>query len=121
DVRGADRLAALLYRQGKYEAARPFAEFSQTPLSQWVRAKLALRRGDIASARELYASAISAFPVTEDWGTEVHDDSYSARIPACRVKAEAAVLSLQRGDAVESLELFLRAGAIYWHDAAYLA
>lgn len=121
DVRGADRLAALLYRQGKYEAARPFAEASQTPLSQWVRAKLALRRGNIDGARELYANAITAFPIMEDWGNEVHDDSYSARIPTCRIKAEAAVLSLQRGDAVESLELFLRAGAIYWHDAAYLA
>lgn len=121
DVRGADRLAALLYRQGKYEAARPFAEASQTPLSQWIRAKLALRRGDRDSARELYAKAITAFPATEDWGTEVHDDSHSARIPSCRIKAEAAVLSSHRGDAVESLELFLRAGAIYWHDAAYLA
>lgn len=121
DLRGTDRLAALLYRQGKYDAARPFVEASQTPLSQWIRAKLALRRGDHESARELYAKAIAAFPAAEDWGTETRDDSHAARIPACRVKAEAAILTLHRGDAVESLELFLRAGAIYWHDAAYLA
>jgi hypothetical protein len=121
EVRGADRLAALLYRQGQYDAARPFAEAASTPLSQWVQAKLALRRGDRDDARELYGKAMAAFPLAEDWGSEVHDSSYAARIPACRVKAEAAVLSLHRGDAVESLELFLRAGAVYWHDAAYLA
>jgi len=121
DVHGADRLSALLYRQGQYVAATPFAEASQTPLSNWVRAKLALRRGDRDAARDWYAKAIAAFPVTEDWGTETHDSSYAARIPSCRIKAEAAILTLHRGDAVESLELFLRAGAIYWHDAAYLA
>ena len=121
DVRGADRLAALLYRQGQYDAATPFAEASQSPLSAWVRAKLALRRGDRDAARDWYAKAIAAFPIAEDWGTETHDSSYAARIPNCRIKAEAAILTLHRGDAVESLELFLRAGAIYWHDAAYLA
>ena len=121
DVRGADRLGALLYRQGQYDAATPFAEASQSPLSAWVRAKLALRRGDRDAARDWYAKAIAAFPIAEDWGTETHDSSYAARIPNCRIKAEAAILTLHRGDAVESLELFLRAGAIYWHDAAYLA
>ncbi len=121
DVRGADRLAALLYRRGRYDAAHRIVETAQTPLSYWVRAKLALRDGDADRARDAYSHAILAFPDGEDWGNGSVSESWIARLPACQIQAEAAVLRLQRGDVVESLELFLRAGAIYWNDAAYVA
>jgi cellulose synthase operon protein C len=120
EVRGADRLAALLYRRGQYEASRPFAAASTSPLSYWVSAKLALRDGDRDKARDMYAKTIELYPANEDWGNDSLD-APAARIPACRAETEAAILTLQRGEAVESLELFLRAGAIYWNDAAYLA
>lgn len=120
EVRGADRLSALYYRQGQYEAARPFAAAMQTPLAFWVSAKLALRDGDRDQAREFYSKAIAAFPALEDWGNDALETSMS-RIPACRANAEVAILTLQNGDVVESLELFLRAGAVYWNDTAYLA
>ncbi|MFX5506241.1 hypothetical protein ABTD43_19790, partial [Acinetobacter baumannii] len=41
-IDGADRLAALAYRTGRYDLAATLANRQETALSWWVRAKLAL-------------------------------------------------------------------------------
>lgn len=121
---GADRLAAAAYRQARYDLAATLAVRTDSALSWWVRAKLALRAGDTAGAREAYAKASQAFPQGENWADGVFytdDYGYGPFRPRCRVEGEIAILALQRGDYVEALG-FLYAGAEqYWEDAAYVA
>ncbi|WZB66650.1 hypothetical protein WJ971_00750 [Achromobacter xylosoxidans] len=61
-IADADRVAALAYRVGRYDLAQTLAERLDTALAWWVRAKLAIRRGDNELAAQAYARAIAAFP-----------------------------------------------------------
>lgn len=115
---GADRLAALMYRQGRYDIAERFSASASSGLAQWVKAKLAVRRGDLVAARELFSQASASFPARDDWGSKPYG---KVRVPAERARAEAGILALHAGELGQSLELFLMAGALYWEDAAYVA
>ncbi|CAE6837259.1 hypothetical protein R70006_06934 [Paraburkholderia domus] len=64
-VAGADRLAALAYRVGRYDFASELVAREHSTLASWVSAKLALRRGDTAAAVEAYAQASKGFPVAD--------------------------------------------------------
>ncbi|MEO8010790.1 MAG: hypothetical protein ABI650_04010, partial [Dokdonella sp.] len=64
---GMERLASVLYRAGDYEAAEAAAKRSDTAMAWWVRAKLALRRGDEKEAAAAYAHAAHDFPRSEAW------------------------------------------------------
>jgi hypothetical protein len=124
---GADRIAALAYRAGRYDLAGQLADRVQTPLSWWVRAKLATRKGDAAAAAAAYAQAIQAFPQN---GGSLEPSSQA------RLRGEQGVLSLSRGQYVQALDQLYRAslgaqpdsvaedGSIigdYWNDVAYVA
>lgn len=127
-IQDADRVAALAYRVGRYDLAQGLASRLDTPLGWWVRAKLAIRQGDMAAAAQAYARAASAFPTATDTGLEA-----SGR---ARLKAEQGVLALSRGQYVEALDMLLHASlpaaaagaqeegwpmSPYWNDAAYVA
>lgn len=126
-IAGADRVAALAYRVGRYDLAQTLAERLDTALAWWVRAKLAIRRGDNELAAQAYARAIAAFP---------RADGSLEPGSASLLKAEQGVLSLSRGQYVEALDQLYRAAATrdgaspadegwplspYWNDAAYVA
>lgn len=121
-----ERLAAVAYRAGRFEQAATLAGTSTAPLAAWVRAKLALRAGDLGAAAAAYAQAAQGFPANERWqpaalpGEEVYDDGSSLR-PQCRVQAEAGTLALSQGDYQQALELLYAAAEEYWTDAAYIA
>jgi cellulose synthase operon protein C len=110
----ADRLAALAYGTGRYELAARLAESSPLPLAQWVKAKLALQRGDLAAAASFYAAAAKAFP-TGDAAPPLDDDN------AKLLAGEGGVLALARGDYVDALARLYRQSPTYWSDAAYVA
>jgi hypothetical protein len=93
-VAGADRLAALAYRVGRYDFASALVARERSALASWVSAKLALRRGDTAAAVQAYAQASKGFPVT---------DSSVEPAGAQLIKGEQAVLTLSRGQYVEAL------------------
>ncbi|MFL9868160.1 hypothetical protein PQR67_28620 [Paraburkholderia fungorum] len=93
-VAGADRLAALAYRVGRYDFATVLVAREHSALASWVSAKLALRRGDTAAAVEAYAQASKAFPTA---------DSSIEPAGALLIKGEQAVLTLSRGQYVEAL------------------
>ena len=119
----ADRMAALAYKSADYALARQWLEqASDSGLSYWLRAKLALQAGDQQAATAAYAHAAKAFPATQDWGLQRHEygDIESLK-PRCRVAGEMAILSLQRGDYLEAFEQLYRSGEIYWQDAAEVA
>jgi hypothetical protein len=117
---GADRLAAGAYRTGRYPLAAQLAAKSMTPLAAWVRAKLALRAGDQATALREYADAARGFPVDESWS---NDDSYSDAVdsPRCRVETERGVLALGRGEYVDAMARLFAGAKEHWPDAAYVA
>ena len=92
---------------------------ADSPLADWVRAKLALRNNQPEAAAEHFHQAIRGFRGEANW--DEHHPVWDSRRPASRVAAEAGLLALTRNEVISSLKLMLEAGAIYWLDAAYLA
>ncbi|NQD36396.1 hypothetical protein HPT27_05105 [Permianibacter sp. IMCC34836] len=123
ELSSLDRLAAASYQYGDYDSARRFLEKAgDSGLAWWLRAKLALRSGDKALAQSAYAQAMKSFPKEEVWGEKVTENGeYESVMPQCRVKAEAAILSLGRGDYLDALDLLMQGAELYWLDAATLA
>jgi len=115
---GADRLAAAAWREGRFDLAERFAGQEHTPLSAWVKAKLALRRGDRGSAEVLLAQASKQLPEAEDWRTGTQD-FLEPRRPHGRVEGERGLLALTRGDFVDAAEHML--ASCSWPDLAYVA
>jgi len=91
----ADRVAALAYRSGMYDLAQTLADKQRSALSSWVRAKLALRKGDAAAAAQAYAEASKAFP---------QNDASVEPASLGLIRAEQSVLSLSRGQYVEAFD-----------------
>ncbi|PTL85610.1 hypothetical protein [Vitiosangium sp. GDMCC 1.1324] len=113
---GADRLAAGAWRAGRFDLAERFAGQERTPLAAWVKAKLALRRGDRTAAEQYLAEAREGIPATEDWTIEPWNPLMR---PRARVEGEWALLALMRGDFSEAAERVLRTCS--WPDIAYVA
>jgi hypothetical protein len=132
-VPGADRLAALAYRLGRYDLALKLVDKAPGPLSSWVRAKLALQKGDLAAAATAYAEAAKAFPKADDPRASIETGNMHL------VVGEQGVLALARGEYVEAMgRLYDAASAVggsgnvfyedeelsgtgYGNDAAYVA
>ncbi|MBS0192814.1 MAG: hypothetical protein JSR34_01030 [Proteobacteria bacterium] len=118
---GADRLAAGAYRAGRYDLAGQLAAKSDSALAAWVRAKLALRAGDKATAVREYAAAAKGFPASEDWGGANDTDEPGIRSPLCRVEDERGMLALSRDDYLDAMARLYAGASEYWPDAAYVA
>jgi hypothetical protein len=124
-VEGAEHLAAAAWRSGRFELAARFADKQNTPLALWVQSKLALRRGDRASAEILLGKAIAGFlaeagPVrlrTQFEGEEM--PVATPRDLAARATGDAAVLALARGDFLGAMQK--AAENCSYPDTAYLA
>ncbi|MER2268727.1 tetratricopeptide repeat protein [Methylobacterium oxalidis] len=113
-VSGAERLAALAYRTGRFGMARRLVEHASGPLAAWVRAKLALQEGDITRAASFYSEASRAFPA----------DGSEGSVEAAqkgRLTGESAVLALSRGEYVEALRRLYPLAHTYWGDAVHIA
>lgn len=132
-VAGADRLASLAYQVGNYALAAKLVDKSSGPLTEWVRAKLALQKGDMAAAATAYAAAAKAFPKTGDAQAAIEPANVHL------VSGEQGVLALARGEYVEAMgHLYDAASAVggdgneygdegdsagmgYGNDASYVA
>ncbi len=114
DGPGTDLLAALTYRMGNYDLARRLADHGASPLASWVKAKLALQRGDLAAAAAFYADASKAFPPANE--AQVLDPRNVKLLTA-----ETGVLALARGEYVYALQLLYPAASTYWGDVTYIA
>lgn len=107
-----DRLAAVAYQSGRYEVAEKLTAAADRPLGLWVRAKLALRRGDRAAAARDWTAALS--------GAEGANAGLDA--PAMtRLRGELAVVRLSQGEYRDSLRLLFPVAGTYWGDVAYIA
>ena len=108
-----DRLAALAYQAGRYELAERLTVATSQPLGLWVRAKLALRRGDRAAAVRDWTAALTA---TENAGDSPTLDTDSKT----RLRGELAVVRLSQGEYRDSLRLLFPVAGTYWGDVAYI-
>ncbi len=110
---GAGLLAAAAYNQGAFEDAEILAHWEESPISEWVKAKLALKRGDREAALHSYELALAGYAGKQD--------------VAEKLQAEMGVLRVSRQEYVEALDLFREADggtagfSDYWGDVAYLA
>jgi tetratricopeptide (TPR) repeat protein len=109
-----DRLAALAYQAGRYELAERLTLTAARPLGLWVRAKLALRRGDRTAAARDWTAALLG---TENAGTAAELDAGSRT----RLRGEVAVVGLSQGKYRDSLRLLFPVANTYWGDVAYIA
>jgi len=110
NVAGAGLLSSAAYHAGRFELAEKFSASEDVPISNWVKAKLALRRGDTQSALASYEKALK----------QNHT--------ASALDAEAGIVRISRGDYTQALDLFRAAVADasggfgdYWGDTAYIA
>jgi cellulose synthase operon protein C len=87
----ADRLAALAYQAAHYDVAEQLTRTTDQALGLWVRAKLALRRGDRDAAARDWAAALTAI---ENARIEHVLDDVAER----RVRGEAAVVRVSQGE-----------------------
>jgi tetratricopeptide (TPR) repeat protein len=109
-----DRLAALAYQGGRYDLAERLVAATSQPLGLWVRAKLALRRGDRAAAVRDWTAAFTA---TETTSAETTLDAESK----IRLRGELAVMRLSQGEYRDSLQLLFPVAGTYWGDIIYIA
>ena len=113
---GADRLAAGAWRVGRFDLAERFAGHENTPLAAWVKAKLALRRGDRTAAERYLAESAAGWPETENWTTAYWSIVHR---PRTRAEGERALIALMQGDFVRSAERMV--ASCSWPDIAYVA
>lgn len=107
-----DRLAALAYQGGRYDLAEKLVQATNRPLGLWVRAKLALRRGDRADAVKDWTAALTAAG---------QDDRALDRDAETRLRGEVAVMRLSQGQYRDSLQLLFPVAQTYWGDVIYIA
>ncbi len=118
---GGDRLAAALYRAGRFDDAAKLSASSDLPLAIWVRAKLALRAGDQKKAAAEYAKVIKAYSADEHWVPGSAYEAVGMLGAQCRVQGEAGTLALSQGDFAEAMTQFFNASADYKNDMSYVA
>ena len=94
---GADRLAVLCYGAGRYDLAEKLVVKTSGPLSSWLRAKLALQKGDLVAAAAAYADAAKAFPKADDRQATIQTSNTQL------ILGEQGVLALARGEYLEAM------------------
>ena len=132
DVDSAERLALAAYQAGEFDIAQRWvARAKNTPVAQWIQAKLLLRAGKIPQAAALLAKVANQLPVvgsqeltnSTEFADGLHLQSggyeYESGATRERVLGELGVLRLSRREFTQALDALLRAG--YWPDAAYVA
>lgn len=133
DVASAETLAVAAYRMNRMDLALRWVKRApNTPVAQWLQAKLLLRSGKLDAAAALLAQLSPLFPVLHevtdgpapkglmDSLTVVGGNWSDSRVSADRqLKGELGVLRLARGEYAQALDALLTAG--FWMDAAYVA
>lgn len=109
-----DRLAALAYQAARYDVAEKLTAATERPLGLWVRAKLALRRNDRATAVRDWTAALNATVSAGD-AAKLDDASNT------RLRGETTVMTVSEGRYGDSLKLLFPAARTYWGDVTYIA
>ena len=133
DVESSAKLALAAYQNNDMPLAwRWIKRAPNSPVAQWLHAKLLLRDGKVTQAAELLTTVARAFPIEppstnriaraqfQDLLSIDASDCYPELIPAeQQVLGELGVLRLARREYAQALDALLNAG--FWMDAAYVA
>lgn len=132
DVESAEKLALAAYRAGEMELAqRWIRRATDSPVAQWLQAKLHLRAGRLDQAAALLARVSRFFPTKPPGANapasfadtlliqhnQLHPDTITA---GQQVLGELGALRLARRQFAEALDALLHSGS-FWMDAAYVA
>ncbi len=126
-VEDADRLAWAAYQASNFDLAQGWLAkaSAQSPIAQWLRAKLLLRAGKVTEALPLIAEVAAHFPTDPDFVISHDQDDDSEVFNAKRAQAEIGGLQLARGEYLVALDALLLSvddnNSNHWFDAAYLA
>lgn len=114
-IEGAAALAWVAYHGGNYADAEKWLKLDApaTQTGNWLRAKLAMRRGAFADAAGLMRGVVDGLP---DDAAVRYEVGY---LPKGSASADLGAALLAQGKFNESLEALLKGGC--WEDAAYLA
>lgn len=131
DVDSAEKLALAAYQAGSFDVAQRWINRAkESPVAQWIQAKLYLRAGKIQQGANLLAKVSQRLPIIEGEATskptELADslsvpfDRFSYTEPPARrqILGELGVLRLSRREYVQAFDALLNAD--YWIDAAYV-
>jgi LysM domain len=132
DVASAERLALAAYQEGQFEIAQRWVRRARnSPVAQWLQAKLYLRAGKVSQAAGLISQLTDLLPVTaevastnsSEFADELRMTNHGYEPGSASARAhlwgELGVLKLGRGEFEQALDALLRAG--FWEDAAYVA
>ncbi len=119
DVASADRLAWAAYQAGEFATCERWLKVApaESPLAEWLNAKLLLRAGKLDEAAAMLAKASRAFPIDEKWDWFGSGEFVTS--PSRECLGEAGVILLARRQYTEALDALLRAD--FWTDGAYVA
>ncbi|ELY3084762.1 hypothetical protein SME02_001759 [Klebsiella aerogenes] len=117
-------LIALAYRYGQYSTVTQLLQHAEeNMLTSWLRAKMALREGDVKKATVWYEKAASSLPVEgENWVNPFFNmaiEEYSYEIPSERISAERALLALKNNNYPQAMELMYRP-TYYWRGPLWI-
>lgn len=132
DIAAAEQLALAAYRYGHVDRARRWLKVSKdTPVSQWLQAKLLLRDGKVDQAAALLTRASRSFPLAPSEAQQGKQAPFQESLYVNRggegtirtapeqLWGELGTIRLARREYTEALDALLRAG--FWDDAAYVA
>ena len=133
DLDSAEQLALANYQTGNFELAQRWVKRStNSPVSQWVQAKLLLREGKTDQAATILSRLTKVFPLIEPTNppnARLLENLYFVSqddprpgfglTPGRQALGELGVLRLHRREYAQSLDALLHAG--FWVDAAYVA
>jgi tetratricopeptide (TPR) repeat protein len=112
---GADRLAAALFRAGRFEDAQRLVEKEDSAIAHWVKAKLLVRQGKREAADRELERAAEGYPLSELWTFDYSSDF----LPRQQVELERSILALAHDDFDGAMQHAL--AGCGWEDVAYLA
>lgn len=119
NLENCDRLAWIAYQKNLYVQADRWLNHGElTPLGHWVRAKLLLREGQLASAAAHLAEAQRGFPDELIWRLGDYEGPTELK-PVIEIRGELAAVRLAQQQYFPALTELLNAG--FWQDAAYIA
>jgi hypothetical protein len=119
DATDAEHLGWVAYSMGRYADAARWLKVStgKSCAALWLKAKLALRDGNVKDSAALYAEAVRLLPSNE---TLENSMTYGDELPPkTSAFGEFGTVLLARSEFVKALDAFRDAGL--WEDAAYVA
>ena len=129
DVDSAEQFALAYYQMGRFDVAlRWVKRATNSPVAQWVQAKLLLRDGKVDQAVTILAKLTRVFPLLEPtnstnaalWESLYVRGAEGGQLSIGRqALGELGVLRLHRREYAQALDALLHAG--FWCDAAYVA